>query len=81
MIEHPSLTLQIRKVIHELLPGIQNLLEDNCMIVTGQQLVAIELLLDEFESKAGPDLKPLIKTIRDDIHTGEMFEELGVVVH
>ena len=64
MIQHPALTLQVRHIIHELLPGIQNLLEDNSMILTEQQLVSIELLLDEFESKAGPDLKLLIETIR-----------------
>jgi alpha-tubulin suppressor-like RCC1 family protein len=79
MIEHPSLTEEIRHIVHDLLPGIQNLLEDNSMIVTKEQLATIKTVLDEFESKSGPDLRALIKTIKEDIRTGEMFEQLDIL--
>lgn len=80
MIQHPSLTQQVRHIIHALLPGIQNLLEDNSMIVTEEQLAPIEMVLVEFSNNAGPDLKEFIETLQDDIQTGEMFGELGVIL-
>ena len=80
LIQHPSLSQQTREVIDELLPGIRSLLADKRMSLSKEQLVDVELLIDEFESKAAPELRTVIRKVKKDINKGEMLKQLGIII-
>ena len=80
-LENPSLTADTGEVIHDLLPGIKNLLEGGVMRLSTKEISSIESLLIQFEKEASPRLKAAVRKVRRDIRKGNMFKQLGINVN
>lgn len=78
LLQDPSLTNETKKVIDELLPGIQPIIEGKNMTISKQAGSDIYNLLSRFETKASPGLKRTIKQVRNDIREGRIFEQLKI---
>ena len=82
LVNNPSLLIKTREVISGLMPEIQCLLEGNKeMSLSQDQLDAMERLLDEYITKASPNLRTEIMKVKRDINEGNIFNKLGIVIN
>ena len=51
------------------------------MSLSQDQLDAIERLLDEYKTKASPNLRTEIMKVKKNINGGDVFNKLGIVIN
>ena len=71
LIRNPSLIEKTKRLIDELLPGIQSALKGGEIILSKRQMAGIKSLLAKFETKASPELKMVIENLGNDVEEGK----------
>jgi len=64
-LKDPDLRFRTSQLLRQLLPHIRSLLEGEEVSITYETTEDIELLLDQFEVQAGPELSDAIEMIRE----------------
>ncbi len=80
LLQEPSLTMQTKEIIDELVIGIESLLYGDEIEINQDTIDNIMSLLDNFESNASPKLKTAIKKLKKDINGGEVFEQFVITI-
>jgi hypothetical protein len=80
LLQEPSLTMQTKEVIDELLIGIESLLYADEIQTSQDTIDNVVSLLNNFKSYASPKLKTAIKKLKKDINEGEVFKRLVITI-
>ena len=80
LLKEPSLTIQTKEVIDELLLGVESLLYNDEIEISKDTIDSFVSLLDNFESKASPRLRTAIRKAKRGIERGELFEQLVITI-
>ncbi|MCK5254390.1 MAG: hypothetical protein KAQ81_00100, partial [Deltaproteobacteria bacterium] len=80
LLQEPSLTMQTKEVIDELLIGIESLLYADEIQTSQDTIDNVVSLLNNFKSYASPKLKTAIKKLKKNINEGEVFKRLVITI-
>lgn len=80
LLKNRELQVETAEIIEQLLPEITCLLEGEEAVISPRTVAAIEKLLDKYEVKAGPAVKPTVRKLKKELKKGEIFNQLGIKV-
>ncbi len=72
------MTKRASEIANEILPAVESLLNRDKMGINECTIDELESLIDQFEPKASPKLKGVIRGVKEDLREEETFKKLGI---
>ena len=81
LLENPLLTAEVGEVIDELIPAVNDYLENKEMALSRDQLDAIAVFLTRLEMQANPRVRRVINKFKSALRKEAIVKQLGIVIN